>query len=317
MAIVAATPENLERAAAVLRDGGVVAFPTETVYGLGANAFDARAVARVFEIKRRPSFDPLIVHVGSDAMLDSVAGDVSPQARALIERFWPGPLTIVMPKRVEVPALVTSGLPTLAVRMPAHPVARALLAGAALPLAAPSANPFGRLSPTRAEHVERMLGSSVDAIIDGGPTEFGLESTIVALEPAPVVLRPGAITADQLEAALGVAVGVARPSAQPLAPGQLAHHYAPRTPLRIVDPQTVSAQERAGAGLVTLSRRAAGYAQARRLSERGDLREAAARLFETLHELDRLDLRRIDVEPIAEIGLGVAIMDRLRRARTS
>lgn len=314
MAILAATPQNLDRAAEILRAGGVVAFPTETVYGLGGNAFDAVAVARIFEIKRRPAFDPLIVHVSDDAMLARVASDVPERARALMERFWPGPLTIVLRKRRDVPELVTSGLPAVAVRMPAHPIARELLLRAGVALAAPSANPFGRLSPTRAQHVEQMLGSSVDAIVDGGPTEFGLESTIVSLEPEPVVLRPGAVTREQLESALGVAFAAAAPVDRPLAPGQLAHHYAPRTPLRLIDPDAVPVPERAGAGLVTLTRRAAGYAHSRRLSERGDLREAAARLFETLHELDGLGLTRIDVEPVAETGLGVAIMDRLRRA---
>ncbi|HKU81306.1 MAG TPA: L-threonylcarbamoyladenylate synthase [Candidatus Tumulicola sp.] len=314
MAILPATSENLERAAEIIRSGGVVAFPTETVYGLGANAFDPIAVARIFEIKRRPSFDPLIVHVGSDAMLDRVADCIPARARLLMERFWPGPLTIVLRKRDAVPALVTSGLPTVAVRMPAHPVARELIARAGVAVAAPSANPFGRLSPTRAQHVQRMLGSSVDAIVDGGATEFGLESTVVSLEPQPAILRPGAVVAEQLEAALGLSFAPAGTATRPLAPGQLPHHYAPRTPLRIVDFEDVPAQERVGAGIVTLSRRAAGYAQARRLSERGDLREAAARLFETLHELDELGLRRIDVEPVGEAGLGAAIMDRLRRA---
>ena len=170
MSIVAPTSENLERAAELLRNGGVVAFPTETVYGLGANAFDARAVARVFEIKQRPSFDPLIVHIANSAMLARIASPVSGAARALMSRFWPGPLTIVLPKLPAVPDLVTSGLPTVAVRMPSHSIARELIARADVPIAAPSANPFGYLSPTRAEHVQRMLGDAVDMIVDGGST---------------------------------------------------------------------------------------------------------------------------------------------------
>lgn len=315
MPVVSPTPHNLDRAAALLRDGGVVAFPTETVYGLGANAFDARAVARVFDIKGRPAFDPLIVHVLDEAMLARVVSDVPTMARRLIERFWPGPLTLVLRKQPEVPGLVTSGLATVAVRMPAHPVARALLERTRSPLAAPSANPFGRLSPTRAQHVDRMLGDRVDLIVDGGPAEHGLESTIVALEPTCVLLRPGAIPIDAIEAVVGTAVAFAVPGGTaPTAPGRLAHHYAPQTPLRLLGAENVPGDERARAGFVALSRRRPGYAQVRLLSEREDLREAAARLFETLHELDELGLDRIDVEPLPDRGLGVAIMDRLRRA---
>jgi L-threonylcarbamoyladenylate synthase len=313
MLVVAPTPENLDRAAALLLGGGVVAIPTETVYGLAANAFDARAVARIFEIKQRPAFDPLIVHVLDDAMLARVADDIPEQARALIERLWPGPLTLVLQKRPEIPALVTSGLATVAVRMPAHPVARGLLQRAGVPLAAPSANPFGRLSPTRAEHVARQLGKHVDLIVDGGPSEHGLESTIVALEPAPRILRPGAISAEELAAVVGP-VEVGQPTGgPPLAPGQLPHHYAPRTPVRLLE-SDVPVRDRARSGFIGLSRAPLGYAEVRLLSERGDLREAAARLFEALHDLDERGLERIDAEPFPERGLGVAIMDRLRRA---
>jgi L-threonylcarbamoyladenylate synthase len=316
MPVVAASPRAIQRAAEMLNAGGVVAFPTETVYGLGAAALNEAAVARIFEIKQRPSFDPLIVHVAGETMLERVAASLPPKARRLIERFWPGPLTLVVAKAPAVPRLVTAGLETVAVRMPAHPVARALLEAAGIPLAAPSANPFGRLSPTRAQHVAGMLGERVDLVLDGGPCEYGLESTIVALEPQPTLLRPGAVSVADLEAALGEPLQMPRPSDSIMAPGRVAHHYAPRTPLRIVDPQIVPAQERNRAALVTFSRRAAGYAQARRLSARGDLREAAARLFDVLHELDALGLERIDVEPFEERGLGVAIMDRLRRAAT-
>ena len=314
MPVVPPTAENLDRAAAVLRGGGVVAIPTETVYGLAANAFDARAVARIFEIKRRPAFDPLIVHVLDEAMLATVALDVPATARRLIEHFWPGPLTLVLQKRPAVPGLVTSGLATVAVRMPSHPIARALLERAGVPLAAPSANPFGRLSPTRAEHVARMLGNRVDLIIDGGPAAIGLESTIVRLEPKPVLLRPGSIPADEIERLTGPLEIEPSQAGVQAAPGRLAQHYAPRTPLRLIQAQEVPPEERARAGFVALSHRAEGYALVRQLSAREDLREAAARLFETLHELDELGLERIDVEPLAESGLGIAIMDRLRRA---
>jgi L-threonylcarbamoyladenylate synthase len=312
--IVASNPETIDRAARILRGGGVVAFPTETVYGLAANAFDPRAVARIFEIKGRPAFDPLIVHVCDEQMLGRVAADVPPLARKLIERFWPGPLTLVLRKCKDVPELVTSGLPTVGIRMPSHPVARALLIAAGAPLAAPSANPFGGLSPTRAAHVERTLGGSVDMILDGGACERGLESTIVALEPQLALLRPGAIAAEEIESLTGPLPQPVEDETAPLGPGRLAHHYAPRTPLRVVDPATVPLTQRRGAGLLALSNVTDGYARVRLLSPRGDLREAAAALFESLHELDASALSRIDVEPLEERGLGIAMMDRLRRA---
>jgi L-threonylcarbamoyladenylate synthase len=311
--LLPATTSSIARATAILRDGGVVAFPTETVYGLGALVWNARAVARVFEIKARPAFDPLIVHVLDRAMLLRVAADLPEAAEALVERFWPGPLTIVLPKEPAVPSLVTAGLQTVAVRMPSHPVARALLGEVGEPLAAPSANPFGRLSPTRARRVADALGESVDLILDGGPSEFGLESTIVALEPQPALLRAGAIEVEAIEATIGPLIR--RASVGPaLAPGQLPVHYAPRTPLRIIHPGRVPTGERAYAGVLTLDETFEGYAAARRLSERGDLRDAAAVFFETLHELDAMGLERIDAQPLPERGLGLAMMDRLSRA---
>lgn len=313
MLLPAAAPGAVEAAAKRLREGGVVAFPTETVYGLGALAFDAQAVARVFEIKQRPSFDPLIVHVADRAMLDRVASAVPPEAESLIERFWPGPLTLVLAKRPEVPEIVTAGLPTVAVRMPAHPVARALLEAVGAPLAAPSANTFGRVSPTRALRVAQQLGERLDLILDGGPATFGLESTIVALKPRPALLRAGAVTIEELEAVLGPLERVDA-SSTIRAPGQLPRHYAPATPLRVIDPRAVPRHERRRAGALTLSEPVEGYAAVRLLSPRGDLREAAANLFETLHDLDALGLERIDAAPVEERGLGLAIMDRLMRA---
>jgi L-threonylcarbamoyladenylate synthase len=311
--LLQATREGIARATALLRSGGVVAFPTETVYGLGALVWDARAVARIFEIKRRPAFDPLIVHVYDRTALERVAVEIPQAAEALIERFWPGPLTLVLPKRPSVPALVTSGLARIAVRMPSHPTARALLRGTGEPLAAPSANLFGGLSPTRAAHVAQGLGPSVDLILDGGPTQYGIESTILAFDPEPVLLRPGAIPIEELEAAVGPI------SRQPLrgaalAPGQLPVHYAPRTTLRVIDPAHVPLAQRARAGALSLQQPFQGYAATRVLSRRGDMREAAAVLFEALHELDALRLERIDAQPFSEDGLGLAIMDRLNRA---
>jgi L-threonylcarbamoyladenylate synthase len=313
--VVPATPEGIDRAAALLRDGAVVAFPTETVYGLGANAFDPRAVARIFEIKARPAFDPLIVHVVDAMMLERVVDGVSAQTRTLIEAFWPGPLTIVFRKRIEVPDLVTAGLPTVAVRAPAHPVAQALIARTGTPLAAPSANPFGYLSPTRAQHVARALGERVDMIVDGGPSVHGVESTIVQLEPQPALLRPGAIPAEAIEALIGPLARELSDAAAPLSPGRLPHHYAPHTPVRVVDdPAAVPVAERAGAALLALQTPVPGYDATRVLSASGDLREAAAHLFEYLHDLDGSGAIRIDAQRVPNIGIGVAIMDRLERA---
>jgi L-threonylcarbamoyladenylate synthase len=300
----------------MLRDGGVVAFPTETVYGLGADAFNAVAVARIFEIKRRPEFDPLIVHVLDETMLRRVAADVSPGALELAAQFWPGPLTLVLPKRSELPDIVTAGLPTVAVRMPSHPVTRGLLERTGRPLAAPSANPFGYLSPTRALHVERMLGAAVDVIIDGGPTPIGLESTIVRLAPRPELLRLGAVPVDAIEAIAG-SLGAPEDEASPLAPGRLPQHYAPSVPIRVVRFDRVAAPEREGAAALAFCERPTGYRAACVLSEKGELREAAARFFECLHELDAARPLRIDAEQLPEEGLGAAMMERLHRAAAS
>lgn len=317
MALFAATSDNLDRAAAFLRGGAVVAFPTETVYGLGANALDPSAVAKIYEIKGRPSFDPLIVHVADDAMVHRIAASVSAVARRLMDAFWPGPLTLVVPKTPAVPELVTSGLPTVAIRMPAHPVARQLLERAGVPLAAPSANPFGYLSPTRAEHVERMLGARCDAIIDGGPTQHGVESTILLVDPQPTLLRHGAIPVDAIEAIAGPVAREISDETRPLSPGRLPQHYAPRLPIRIVDdPGSVPAEDRHGAALLAFRQPVNGYASTRVLSATGDLRVAATHFFEYLHELDASGASRIDAQAVPETGIGAAIMDRLRRAAT-
>jgi L-threonylcarbamoyladenylate synthase len=312
----ASTQATIERAAALLQAGGVVAIPTETVYGLAASALDPVAVARVFEIKRRPAFDPLIVHVSGEAMLPAVAVGIPDAAYRLMERFWPGPLTIVLRKASGVPGLVTAGTATVAVRSPAHPVARAIIEFAGLPLAAPSANPFGRLSPTRAEHVWRGLGDAVDLIVDGGPAEYGIESTIVTLDPEPTLLRAGAIPPDEIEAVIGPLARGSTPGTDAV-PGSAAHHYAPATPVRVVEWDSVPAASRSRAGWLGLRHPAPGYAFSRVLSPSGDLREAAAALFEALHELDERSLERIDVERIPERGIGLAIADRLRRAQAS
>ncbi len=309
-------PSQTKRAAVILRKGGVVAFPTETVYGLGAHAFNARAVARVFEIKGRPRFDPLIVHVSSFEETEAVVADFPPVARELAERFWPGPLTLVLPKCAQIPDIVTAGLPNVALRMPDHPLALALIRQAGRPLAAPSANPFGRISPTTAEHVRKQLGQEVDIVLDGGPCRVGIESTILSLvDGRPVLLRAGGVAVGDIEIVVG---SVLRPHSdpdRPAAPGQLARHYAPRTPLVFrgeADPSAGTLRS----GLLSFREpsRTEGFATVEVLSPGGDLREAAANLFAALHRLDSLGLDLIVAEAVPDTGLGPAINDRLRRA---
>lgn len=316
-------PRAIARAAARLRAGGLVAFPTETVYGLGANALDAQAVTNIYAVKNRPRFDPLIVHVADAVSVADYAAGIDDRARRLMERFWPGPLTLVLPKRPVVPDIVTAGLATVAVRQPAHPVALDLLRAVRFPIAAPSANPFGYVSPTTAAHVQDTLGHALDEIIDGGPCSVGVESTVLALDgPRAALLRPGGVTLEQLEAVIGKidtpssSGDFARPD--PRSPGTLPSHYAPRVPLVLLRlgealPRPAG-EERVG--LLTLAPRAdaTGYAITERLSANGDLIEAAANLFAALRRLDTQDLQRVIVESVPGTGLGRAIMDRLRRA---
>ena len=321
MPTVRATAEAIARAAEVLRSGGLVAFPTETVYGLGADARSAEACARIFEAKRRPHFDPLIVHVTDAESAASVADVSDPRVRELAARFWPGPLTLVLPKTDLVPDIVTSGLPTVAVRVPAHPVAQALLAASALPIAAPSANPFGYISPTTAEHVERQLGDRVSLILDGGECTVGVESTIVDLSgERPALLRPGGLPEERLRDVLGELERPERSTA-PRAPGQLESHYAPRTRLVLVGEGGARVGDGERAGLLAVREPdpelRARCAAVEVLSPSGDLVVAAARLFAALHRLDGADLDVIYAERVPERGIGVAIMDRLERASTS
>ena len=303
--------------------GGLVAFPTETVYGLGCDALNPDAAAKVFEAKQRPQFDPLIVHIADRMQLDNVVTTLTPTAQQLIDQFWPGPLTLVLPKQPTIPDLVTAGLDTVAVRMPSHPVAQALIRKAGTPIAAPSANPFGYVSPTTAQHVADGLGSTIDLILDGGPCPVGVESTIVSLVgPRAELLRPGSITLEQLSAVIGPLSRSSSVVDQPTAPGQLARHYATQTPVTILT--SVKARPRVTnnerAGLLTFSRASATderFAAIEVLSTTGDLREAARHLFAALRRLDAQGLDRIYVEPCHEEGLGMAIMDRLRRCAAS
>ncbi|MGF1646152.1 MAG: L-threonylcarbamoyladenylate synthase [Kineosporiaceae bacterium] len=309
---------GLEEAAATLRSGGLVAFPTETVYGLGANALDATAVAGIFRAKRRPSFDPLIVHLAGAADAARLTS-LPPSAAALAARFWPGPLTLVLPRPRDIPGIVTSGLDTVAVRVPDHVVARELLLRAGVPVAAPSANRFGRLSPTTADHVRTDLDGEVDVIVDGGPTRWGVESTVVdARGDRPVVLRLGALTVEDIEAAVG-AVEVRRGSdGRPATPGALPSHYAPGAPLRLATAGHPPPADRGTRACLAFRTVPPGYAAGEALSPDGNLVTAAARLFEALHRLDAATRERglvgIVAEPLPEEGLGRAVNDRLRRA---
>ncbi|MEM9044580.1 MAG: L-threonylcarbamoyladenylate synthase [Pseudomonadota bacterium] len=295
---------GLGLAAAILADGGLVAFPTETVYGLGADARDGRAVAAIYETKGRPRFNPLIVHVSSLHAANKYA-EIDGPLHILAEAFWPGPMTLVAPvKHGLLSELVTAGLETVAIRVPAHPVAREILDRFDGPVAAPSANPSGRISPTRAEHVLAHLDGKIDAVVKAGPCQVGLESTIIGIEDQkPILLRPGGLPVEVVEQALGREV--TRPSTKTVtAPGQLESHYAPRAKLRL------------NATSPTPGERWLGFGPDRfdgaNLSPNGDLREAAAQLFRMLHELD--EGAKIAVARIPDEGIGRAINDRLRRA---
>ncbi len=332
--IVGATAEELERARRELLAGGVVAIPTETVYGLAGVATDPAAVARIFAAKERPTFDPLIVHVGHvrAAGVDQLAaagivdadglGEVArARADALMRAFWPGPLTLILPRGEAIPDLVTSGLDTVAVRMPRHPVAERLLALLGKPLAAPSANRFGRISPTTAAHVAAELGDRIALIVDGGPCAVGVESTIVALDRdgALTLLRPGLLGAEAIGAAAGTTVArAARVSDTPSAPGMLASHYAPRKPLRLGEPAGDVGYLAFSGDAAAIAARLGPRAVVRVLSPSGDLAEAARNLFARLRELDESAAETLVAEPVptalAADGLGHAIADRLQRA---
>ncbi len=310
--------DRIDQAARIIRHGGIVAFPTETVYGLGADAFNPLAVVKIFEAKGRPLFDPLIVHVASRNDLDQLVAEIPPNAVELMERFWPGPLTLVLLKKEEVPEIVTAGLPSVAVRMPKHPMALALIKASGCPIAAPSANLFGYVSPTTADHVRDQLGDRVDFILDGGPCEVGLESTIISfVEGEPQLLRPGGIPLEEIESVIGKVRLGSMNNEKPSAPGMLPKHYAPRTPI-LLDwrEEDVAPYGNRKIGLLAFHkvRSSLKFSQVEVLSEKGDLREAAANLFAAIRRLDRLGLDLILADSVPEVGLGRAIMDRLRRA---
>jgi L-threonylcarbamoyladenylate synthase len=309
--------EAVARAVEVLNRQGLVALPTETVYGLAGDALQPEAVTKIFETKDRPSFDPLIVHIENHswlAKLTRVPKNPSPVLERLMERYWPGPLTILFPKSDLVPELVTAGLDQVAIRMPGHPVFREVLRAFGKPLAAPSANRFGRVSPTRADHVFDELLGRIPLILDAGPTSWGLESTIVRIVGQAIeILRPGAVTEEELAKIAPTREVTA--SEEILAPGQTASHYAPNKPVHLFESGVVGANH-AHDALICWgpTHHLEEFSVVRSLSETRDLRVAAQRLFTLLREMDQSDIHQIFVEPVPEIGLGRAIMNRLRRA---
>lgn len=322
-------PQLLAHAASILRRGGLVAFPTETVYGLGANALDAAAVARIFAAKGRPDFNPLIVHVVDAAEARRYVTSWPETARALAAAFWPGPLTLVLPRHDVIPDVVTAGLPSVALRVPSHPVARALLEVAGVPIAAPSANRYTELSPTTAEHVERALGDRVDLILDGGPTRVGIESTVVDLVgPTPVLLRPGSLSAAALRAVVGTLEVPSdpiprEPTAPRRSPGLVARHYAPRARLHLLSgagrDDAAAVAERAGergevVGALLLAPLAAPIRHIVRMP--ADPAAYAHSLYAALHQLDDAGCSLVLVERVPDDEAWAGVRDRLERAAT-
>lgn len=313
---------DISEAAQRLQAGRLVAFPTETVYGLGAHALDPHAVAAVFDAKQRPRFDPLIVHVGSVEGMESLVQDIPELARELAAGFWPGPLTMILPKQSQVPDLVTAGLPGVGIRVPAHPMALELLRSADCPVAAPSANPFGAVSPTTAEHVLQGLNGRIDAVLDGGSCEIGIESTVVSLmDREPVVLRLGGLPLESLMEVTGP-ISVAEgnrdldDAAQP-APGMLSRHYAPGTPMVLMDPDAQIEATHPRSALLTWGNSPENrdqFGQVECLSDSADLRECAANFFAALRTLDAGDPDVIIARRFPDHGLGRALNDRLQRA---
>ena len=318
---------DIAKAGMWLSQGACVGIPTETVYGLAANALDAMAISGIFAIKNRPTFDPLIVHFPNIDAVRQYTTDFSKALEILAERFWPGPLTILLPRRDVIPDLVTSGLPRVAVRIPAHPLAQTLLQSLPFPLAAPSANPFGYISPTTAQHVADQLGGKIPYILDGGSCSIGLESTIVGWENNTVVVyRLGGISLEAIKEVAGNVEVQLNQSSNPHAPGMLKSHYSPRKPLYLNNLlENIQKYRNQKIGILCLSEKdlAQGWKEINGaskivyLSKQGDLNEAARNLFSALRQLDQMDIDIILAESVPEEGLGKAINDRLRRAAVS
>ena len=307
---------SVSEAARLLKEGEVVAIPTETVYGLAGNAFEPKALAKIFAAKERPTFDPLIVHIADIAQLTDIAKDIPDSAYKLAEAYWPGPMTIILPKKDCIPDLCTSALPSVAVRFPSHPIAQAIIKESGLPLAAPSANLFKHVSPTTAEHVAAQLADRIAGIVDGGPCSVGVESSIISLVGEPTVMRPGAITPEMFKAILGevkIKESTSKPGQPMLAPGQCDTHYRPQVPLYY-------GEVPAGYTLPEHTVRIAFGAQVGpipatvNLSATGDMVEATSKLYAFMHDLDKSEYDLILVDPIPNTGVGMALNDRLKRA---
>ena len=317
MAVFEPTEENISKAAELIQEGELVSFATETVYGLGANALNPDACEKIFKAKERPHYDPLIVHIHSTEQLTEIADEIPQLALKAATYFWPGPLTMVLKKKKCIPDSITANLDTVAVRMPKHKLALALLKKANVPIAAPSANPFGYLSPTTALHVDEQLGNRVKMVLDGGECECGVESTIIDFtKPTPELLRHGGIPKEEIEEICGMVMLGTAVLEKPLAPGQLASHYSPETKLVILS-KDERPDESLRYGILThsgLNKGLKDCEHVERISPAGDLKEAAHNLFSALHRLDKMKLDIIYAYEFPEDGLGAAIMDRLRKA---
>lgn len=315
--ILTPTQENIKYAVNVLKSKGLVAFPTETVYGLGANGLDEIAVSKIFEAKKRPTFNPLILHVSSLEMLHSVAEIDNKKVELLLKKFWPGPLTLILNKKSIVPYIVTSGLETVAVRMPNNTIALNLIEQFGFPIAAPSANRFSQLSPTEAIHVEKQLGEKVDIILDGGKSNIGVESTIIEVNNnTQTLLRPGGIAKEDIEKVIGKLELQNKIKNNPNSPGQLNIHYAPNKPIKFYNESELNNYTNLKIGAIFFDkiRNEKSFSVIKILSPSGNMNEAASNLFSFLHELEATDLDLILVEPVEKKGLGIAIMDRLTKA---
>ncbi|WAC13676.1 L-threonylcarbamoyladenylate synthase [Dyadobacter pollutisoli] len=314
---MAITGTELNVAKEFLIKGELVAIPTETVYGLAGNALNEKAVLSIFEVKNRPAFDPLIIHTDSVEKVKEYVSDFPEKAQRLAEHFWPGPLTLLLPKKQIIPDLVTSGLDTVAVRIPKHPMLLDLLASLTFPLAAPSANPFGYISPTNAGHVNQQLGDKIPYILDGGECEVGIESTIIGFEGTDtIVYRLGGLAIEDIENVAGPVILMPHSSSDPKAPGMLKSHYAPRKPLYLQRKNDISGENSELTGYLLFDRYLEGVDRKyqRVLSPTGDMKEAAHHLFAYLRELDTLPVTTIQAEWVPMTGLGLAINDRLQRA---
>ena len=307
---------SVSEAARLLKEGEVVAIPTETVYGLAGNAFEPKALAKIFAAKERPTFDPLIVHIADIAQLTDIAKDIPDSAYKLAEAYWPGPMTIILPKKDCIPDLCTSALPSVAVRFPSHPIAQAIIKESGLPLAAPSANLFKHVSPTTAEHVAAQLADRIAGIVDGGPCSVGVESSIISLVGEPTVMRPGAITPEMFKAILGevkIKESTSKPGQPMLAPGQCDTHYRPQVPLYYGEvPAGYTLPEHTVR--IAFGTQTGPIPATVNLSATGDMVEATSKLYAFMHDLDKSEYDLILVDPIPNTGVGMALNDRLKRA---